>query len=196
MSNLKQKLQSLIKKVHIALIKWQLASLANRRREAVASTLQASALRIAAQEQYIECCDVNEARKRRLQEKLERLAAPIPMWMGIDLSAPTGDVTSIFESLAVPPAVKETLSATELELRLAAGQATCCMVELDGDPLDWPLPCDVDIGACVIRRGVSLRTLASRMRVLHAMAAQAFPSAANMTIDPSNAQAELRKTLV
>lgn len=38
------------------------------------------------------------------------------------------------------------------------------------DPMDWPLPCDVTVGAGTMRKGVKLRTLVLRMTVLHEMA--------------------------
>lgn len=39
-----------------------------------------------------------------------------------------------------------------------------------GDPMDWPLPCDVTVGHGTMRKGVSLRTLVTRMKVLYEMA--------------------------
>ncbi|MBD9395576.1 hypothetical protein [Acidovorax sp. ACV01] len=38
------------------------------------------------------------------------------------------------------------------------------------DPLDWPLPCDVTVGHGTIGKGVALRTLVNRMKVLYEMA--------------------------
>lgn len=38
------------------------------------------------------------------------------------------------------------------------------------DPLDWPLPCDVVVGHGTMRKGVKLRTLVTRMKVLYEMA--------------------------
>ena len=38
------------------------------------------------------------------------------------------------------------------------------------DPLDWPLPCDVTVGHGTMCKGVSLRTLVTRMKVLYEMA--------------------------
>ncbi|UBB19525.1 hypothetical protein [Comamonas odontotermitis] len=46
---------------------------------------------------------------------------------------------------------------------LAAAQAPA-------DPMDWPLPCDVSVGSVTICKGVRLRTLVTRMEVLHKMA--------------------------
>lgn len=43
------------------------------------------------------------------------------------------------------------------------------------DPMDWPLPCDVKVGAGTIRKGCPLRTLVLRMESLHRMASAAFP---------------------
>jgi hypothetical protein len=37
------------------------------------------------------------------------------------------------------------------------------------DPMDWPLPCDVTVGAGTIKKGCKLRTLVARMEVLHGM---------------------------
>ncbi|WP_343593422.1 hypothetical protein [Paracidovorax wautersii] len=38
------------------------------------------------------------------------------------------------------------------------------------DPMDWPLPCDVTVGHGTIGKGVPLRTLVNRMKVLYGMA--------------------------
>ena len=38
------------------------------------------------------------------------------------------------------------------------------------DPMDWPLPCDVTVGHGTMRKGVKLRTLVTRMKVLYQMA--------------------------
>ena len=38
------------------------------------------------------------------------------------------------------------------------------------DPMDWPLPCDVTVGHGTMCKGVSLRTLVARMKVLYEMA--------------------------
>lgn len=38
------------------------------------------------------------------------------------------------------------------------------------DPMDWPLPCDITVGHSTIRKGVRLRALVLRMKVLHRMA--------------------------
>jgi hypothetical protein len=38
------------------------------------------------------------------------------------------------------------------------------------DPMDWPLPCDVHVGHGTMRKGVALRTLVTRMKVLYEMA--------------------------
>lgn len=38
------------------------------------------------------------------------------------------------------------------------------------DPMDWPLPCDVTVGHGTMCKGVSLRTLVTRMKVLYEMA--------------------------
>ncbi|MDR0216125.1 MAG: hypothetical protein LBJ15_19305 [Comamonas sp.] len=39
-----------------------------------------------------------------------------------------------------------------------------------GDPMDWPLPCDVTVGHGTMRKGVALRTLVLRMKGLYEMA--------------------------
>lgn len=41
---------------------------------------------------------------------------------------------------------------------------------LPGDTMDWPLPCDVKVGHGTMRKGVSLRTLVTRMKVLYELA--------------------------
>lgn len=38
------------------------------------------------------------------------------------------------------------------------------------DPMDWKLPCDVTVGHGTISKGCSLRTLVTRMKVLHSIA--------------------------
>ncbi len=38
------------------------------------------------------------------------------------------------------------------------------------DPMDWPLPCDVTVGGGTMHKGVKLRTLVLRMKVLYKMA--------------------------
>lgn len=38
------------------------------------------------------------------------------------------------------------------------------------DPMDWPLPCDVTVGNGTHKKGVPLRSLVARMKVLHGMA--------------------------
>lgn len=43
------------------------------------------------------------------------------------------------------------------------------------DPLDWPLPCDITVGAGTIGKGCKLRTLVTRMQFLHRMAMKATP---------------------
>ena len=44
------------------------------------------------------------------------------------------------------------------------------------DPMDWPLPCDITVGAGTIKAGVKLRTLVARMGVLHSMAKDVQPA--------------------
>lgn len=44
------------------------------------------------------------------------------------------------------------------------------------DPMDWPLPCDVTVGAGTIKKGCKLSTLVVRMKVLHEMAMKTVPS--------------------
>lgn len=45
------------------------------------------------------------------------------------------------------------------------------------DPMDWPLPCDVTVGAGTNKKGTSLRALVARMQMLHRAASAAFPGA-------------------
>jgi hypothetical protein len=40
------------------------------------------------------------------------------------------------------------------------------------DPMDWPLPCDVTVGAGTNKKGTKLPTLVTRMKMLHGMAMQ------------------------
>jgi hypothetical protein len=47
------------------------------------------------------------------------------------------------------------------------------------DPMNWPLPCDVTVGNGTHKKGVPLRSLVARMKVLHGMAtSQPVPDAA------------------
>lgn len=39
-----------------------------------------------------------------------------------------------------------------------------------GDPMNWPLPCDITVGHGTMRKGVKLSTLVRRMKVLYKMA--------------------------
>jgi hypothetical protein len=43
------------------------------------------------------------------------------------------------------------------------------------NPMDWPIPCDVKVGGCTIRKGCKLSTLVTRMESLHRMAMKAIP---------------------
>lgn len=43
------------------------------------------------------------------------------------------------------------------------------------DPMDWPLPCDVKVGAGTNKKGTKLRVLVMRMETLHRMAMAALP---------------------
>jgi hypothetical protein len=54
------------------------------------------------------------------------------------------------------------ISAAETIRALAA--------QVEADPMDWPLPCDVKVGHVTMGKGVRLRTLITRMRVLYEMA--------------------------
>mgnify|MGYP001229029853 CR=1 FL=1 len=47
--------------------------------------------------------------------------------------------------------------------------------ELEGDPLDMVLPCDIKIGAMMIRKGCKLRTLVTRAESLHRMLMKHMP---------------------
>jgi hypothetical protein len=59
-----------------------------------------------------------------------------------------------------------------------------------GDPMDWPLPCDVTVGHGTMRKGVSLRTLVSRMKTLYEMATGNDADAiANRTLEERQALA-------
>ena len=44
------------------------------------------------------------------------------------------------------------------------------------DPMDWPLPCDVTVGAGTIKAGCKLRTLVARMHVMHDMIREGWSS--------------------
>lgn len=48
------------------------------------------------------------------------------------------------------------------------------------DPMDWPLPCDVKVGHMTMCKGVKLRTLVTRMKVLHETAFGPPPSPEEM----------------
>lgn len=192
------KLQSLIaalvKKARRAFIKFQLAGTDDRQRELVANLLFAMDYRMHAQQEFAEYSIPNAARKRRLLEKLDRLDGIVPPPAAGDAAEQTASATAGLEE----PRLRNRISnaASEAELRTAADLATCCHAVMETDPLDWPLPCDIEVGGATMRRGMPLRTLAARVKVLHAMAAQSFPVAANLAVDPVGANAELNKTLV
>lgn len=65
-------------------------------------------------------------------------------------------------------AVEKLLAALSPVLASNAGAAPA-------DPMDWPLPCDVTVGAGTIKKGCKLRTLVSRMESLHRMAVEGLP---------------------
>lgn len=193
------KIKELVTKFLVVVVLRQLKAVDNRQRELVADTLHAGIQRMHVQEQYAKQSSANAARKRMLLERYERLIGaadkpepPAGATPSGAAESPAPPATSVVDE-AYPSAIT---SATEAELHLAAGQATCCHDDLQGDPLDWPLPCDIQVGAGTICRGVPLRTLVTRMKVLHAMAVQAFPTAAHLMVDPATANAELNKTLV
>ena len=59
------------------------------------------------------------------------------------------------------------------------------------DPMDWPLPCDVTVGHGTMRKGVSLRTLVTRMKVLYEMATgNSADEVANRTPEENTALAD------
>lgn len=58
----------------------------------------------------------------------------------------------------------ELWTRAEVEAMLAAQAAG------PADPMDMPLPCDVKVGHGTMRKGVPLRTLVARMKVLYEMA--------------------------
>lgn len=49
-------------------------------------------------------------------------------------------------------------------------------VAAPADPMDWPLPCDVTVGAGTHKKGVRLRSLVAHMNVLHKMALGVAPA--------------------
>ncbi len=58
------------------------------------------------------------------------------------------------------------------------------------DPMDWPLPCDVTVGHRTMAKGVALRTLVLRMKVLYEMATGNDADAvASRTLEDSKALA-------
>ena len=44
------------------------------------------------------------------------------------------------------------------------------LAQPEQEPMDTPLPCDVTVGHVTIRKGVALRVLITRMKVLYEMA--------------------------
>jgi hypothetical protein len=190
MFNPKQKLQSLGNQIKVAIIKLQVKSIHNRQREERFKLTLASIMRIDAQEQFDERTELHAARLKKLQAQLDGLVGEPPLWMGVDLSSPSPvPAAFVVDVSSITSDATHQAAATESELRLAAGQATAGQTEHGDTQLDWPLPCDITIGACTLRRGVPLRALVAKTRVLHAMAAQTFPDAANMTLDPRSAAA-------
>lgn len=74
------------------------------------------------------------------------------------------DRLEYIEAVAVARAVESAILATR--------QPT------PADPMDWPLPCDVQVGAGTHKKGVPLRSLVARMKVLHGIALGAPVAAA------------------
>ena len=69
--------------------------------------------------------------------------------------------------------VEQDATIKKLEGALAAAEARNATLTDDAapaDPMDWRLPCDVTVGHGTMRKGVKLRTLVTRMKVLYEMA--------------------------
>ena len=56
------------------------------------------------------------------------------------------------------------------EAAVFIAQPDAAPVAQPGDPMDWPLPCDITVGHGTMRKGVKLSTLVRRMKVLYKMA--------------------------
>lgn len=55
--------------------------------------------------------------------------------------------------------------------------ATSAGQEKPADPMDWPLPCDIKVGAGTIKKGCKLSVLVARMHVMHDMIREGWSSA-------------------
>jgi hypothetical protein len=80
--------------------------------------------------------------------------------------------------LHAPTAVEQAMVAQISDLEAVVARQA---VEL-ADPMDWPLPCDVTVGACTIKKGCRLRALVRRMETLHGMAMRAYAAPASTAI--------------
>ncbi len=58
--------------------------------------------------------------------------------------------------------------------------------EVAGDPLDWPIPCDLVDDAVTLRKGVKLRTVLARMKMLSALCGSNLPKAYRYDVEHPN----------
>ncbi len=83
------------------------------------------------------------------------------------------DLASKYASICAnnPERVNQSwLNLVRLVEEIVAAAAAPAAVSAPADPMDWPLPCDVTVGHGTIGKGVPLRTLVNRMKVLYCMA--------------------------
>lgn len=81
-----------------------------------------------------------------------------------------------------PKPIGATLSASSV---VASVPSTVSAVP--ADPMDWPLPCDVKVGAGTNKKGTSLRALITRMQILHDAANASLPPSAGAPVEAAEA---------
>lgn len=100
-----------------------------------------------------------------LLDRLERAEADAKHYsMGADAEAKSADEWR-----------ERALRAEAAAAVLAAAPPAQGLPAAPEDPMDWRLPCDVKVGAGTHKKGTTLRSLVSRMEMLHGMAMKAHP---------------------
>lgn len=96
-------------------------------------------------------------------------------WSRVDLSKEQDNFIAAFTPEVVLKLIALACRAAEAPAAEAASIDTPASPAVPADPMDWPLPCDVAVGAGTIKAGCKLRTLVSRMTMLHEAAMRVRP---------------------
>jgi hypothetical protein len=99
-------------------------------------------------------------------------AAPVVMPDPVAVVTNTTPREPGWTTLFIPDAGTKLYTEQQVLALLAAAATSAAPATVAGtsDPMGWPLPCDVTVGHGTMRKGVSLRTLVARMKVLYEMA--------------------------